>query len=262
MNQQQLAMGNMANAVQQMQVDQAANDEVHRNQMRADVVMAIGEMKDAQHKARERERMQAEVAKQHQDRNAADQQRMVEALNQIGARTAPLALAGDVVMGGGPQVIIHQPVNLLHQPVNVHNNPVNVLNQPVDARQVNLVDARQMHNQVMHMAAANRVQIGEFMRQTGASESAVLHMLRDHVVQNGGGGGPPPPPAPGAGAVMTSRTDRRRTVPPIAAAPPGAPPAPPPTPTPLAPIPLPDAPPIPVAPGAAPEDVRDNEFTL
>ena len=29
MNQQQMAMGKMANAVQQMQVDQAANDEVH-----------------------------------------------------------------------------------------------------------------------------------------------------------------------------------------------------------------------------------------
>jgi len=72
MNQQQLAMGKMANAVAQMQVDQAANDEIGRNQMRADVVMAIGELKNAQHKAHERERMQAEVAKVHQDRSAAD----------------------------------------------------------------------------------------------------------------------------------------------------------------------------------------------
>jgi len=83
--------------------------------MRADVVMAMNDMRDAQHKAQERERMQVEVARQHQDRNAADQQRMMNALNQIGARTAPVVPAGDVVMASqpGPQVVIHQPVNVL-----------------------------------------------------------------------------------------------------------------------------------------------------
>ena len=65
---------------------------------------------------------------------------MMNALNQIGARTAPVAPAADVVMASqpGPQVVVHQPVNVLHQ-------PVNIVNQPVDARQVNLVDAHQVH---------------------------------------------------------------------------------------------------------------------
>ena len=103
--------------------------------------------------------------------------------------------------------VLNQPVNVLHQPVNVLNQPVNVLNQPVnvDARQANLVDVRQIHEQVMHMAAANNVRIGEFIRHTGADPNLVLHMLRDEVEQNGGGGGgnppgPPPSPALGAGA--------------------------------------------------------------
>jgi hypothetical protein len=151
MNRQQMAMGQMANVVQQMQVDQQANDQIHREQMRADVVMAMNDMRDAQHKAQERERMQQEVARRHEDRNAADQQRMMEALNQIGARTAPVAPPADVEMANqAPQV-----VNVLHQPVNVLHQPVNILNQPVDARQVTLVDAQQIHQQVMHMAAAN-----------------------------------------------------------------------------------------------------------
>ena len=87
-------------------------------------------------------------------------------------------------------------MNILNQPVNVMHQPMNV-----DARQVNLVDAQQVHQQVMHMAAANNVAIGEFIRHTGADPNLVPHMLRDHVEQNGGGGGnppgPPPPPALG-----------------------------------------------------------------
>ena len=67
--------------------------------------------------------------------------------------------------------------NTLNKPVNIDAWQANM----ADAWQVNMVDQRQLHQQVMHMAAANMPALAEFTRRTGADPRLVLHMIRDHV---------------------------------------------------------------------------------
>ena len=88
MNRQQQAMGQMANAIQALQAQQDANDEIMRNRMRAEYAEALDHMMLQQHRAQEEARMHAEFTRRHVDRMAVDQQRMAEALDAIGARAA------------------------------------------------------------------------------------------------------------------------------------------------------------------------------
>ena len=111
-------------------------------------------------------------------------------MNEIGVRAA--------AMGVEQQVTKHNVVNQVQN--NTLNQQINI-----DQMQVNMVDQRQVHQQVMHMAAANNERIAEFIRHTGADPQLVFHMIRDEVEgrEPGGGGNPaggPPPPPPGAGA--------------------------------------------------------------
>ena len=66
-----MAMGQMANAMAQMQAQQQANDEVIRNGMQADVAIMLNGVAQAHRQAMERQRMQQEVAQRHLDMAAA-----------------------------------------------------------------------------------------------------------------------------------------------------------------------------------------------
>ena len=67
LNRQQMAMGQMANVIQQMQEQQAANDEVIRNGVRADVSVMIDSLRRGQHEQHERDRMMQAVQERHLD---------------------------------------------------------------------------------------------------------------------------------------------------------------------------------------------------
>ena len=111
----------------QHEADMQANDEVIRNGMRADVAIMLDGLARAQHQAMERERMQQEVMQRHLDLAAAHRDRMISALDRLGAVTP-----------GVGQQITHGP-GVTNQVVNMQDN------------EMNFALLQQIHQQTLHM---------------------------------------------------------------------------------------------------------------
>ena len=183
LNRQQMAMGQMANVIQQMQAQQAANDEVIRNGVRADVSVMIYSLRRGQHELHERDRMMQAVQERHLDIQAEDRRVMMGLMDRI-ARG-------------------------LEEPRD--RGAVRAQMQQRQNNEVNLTYMQHMHDQTMHMVQSNQAILSQFLNTTRLDPQTVIRVVHDDLldryrIHGFGGGAPPPPPAGAMPVRSTLRT--------------------------------------------------------